>query len=110
MKYIEKYDRYIDDDMVVYRYCKNKDKLIQCKFSDNGKGYIWVSVKNEHSNSVCLHRLVYEAFIGDIPNGYQIDHINTNKKDNRLTNLRCVTPKENMRNILTRERLQSDFR
>lgn len=29
MKYNEKYDRYVDDDLVVYRLDKNSDKLVQ---------------------------------------------------------------------------------
>lgn len=30
MKYNSKYDRYVDDDLVIYRYDKSKDKLVQC--------------------------------------------------------------------------------
>ena len=48
-----------------------------------------------------IHRLVWEAFNGPIPEGLQIDHINTVRDDNRLVNLRCVTPKENHANPIT---------
>lgn len=41
-----------------------------------------------------IHRLVYEAFVGEIPKGYHIHHINHNKQDNRLCNLKLVSPKE----------------
>lgn len=51
-----------------------------------------------------VHRLVYEAFNGTIPEGLQIDHINGVKNDNRLVNLRCVTPRENIKNPVTRKR------
>lgn len=44
------------------------------------------------------HRLVYQMFVGEIPNGYVIDHINGNRSDNRLENLRCITQSENMYN------------
>lgn len=42
-----------------------------------------------------IHRLVYEAFMGPIPEGMQVNHINEDKKDNRLENLNLMTPKEN---------------
>lgn len=48
-----------------------------------------------------LHRIVYELFVGKIPDGYEIDHINTIRSDNRVSNLRSVTHKENCNNTLT---------
>ena len=53
---------------------------------------------------VYVHRLVWETFNGVIPDGYQIDHINTIRDDNRLENLRCVTRKDNMNNPLTTQK------
>lgn len=43
-----------------------------------------------------IHRLVYEAFVGEIPKGrkYHIHHINHNKQDNRVCNLKLLTSKE----------------
>ena len=48
-----------------------------------------------------LHRIVAKLFIGDISEGYQIDHIDTNRFNNRVDNLRIVTCKENSNNSLT---------
>lgn len=100
MRYNEKYDRYVDDDLVIYRWDKNKDKLVQCKIGSDGGGYKNLATSK---GKILLHRLIWETFVGEIPQGYQIDHINTIKTDNRLDNLRCVTPKENMNNPLTRK-------
>lgn len=50
-----------------------------------------------------IHRLVWEAFNGPIPEGLQIDHINTIRDDNRLANLRVVTSKENNANPISVE-------
>jgi len=49
------------------------------------------------------HRLVWEAFHGEIPSGMEIDHINTNKQDNSISNLRIATHKDNCNNPLSIE-------
>ena len=43
-----------------------------------------------------VHRAIAHAFLGEIPEGYQVNHINGDKSDNRLTNLEIVTPRENV--------------
>lgn len=45
-----------------------------------------------------VHRLVLEAFVGPLPSGMQVDHINAIRDDNRLENLRYVTPQGNSDN------------
>ena len=44
-----------------------------------------------------VHRLVMESFVGEIPDGMQVNHVNGDKADNRLANLEYVTPRENIR-------------
>ena len=46
--------------------------------------------------------LVYESFIGAIPEGLEIDHANGERTDNRLENLRAVSHQENCRNPISR--------
>lgn len=48
-----------------------------------------------------LHRIVAELFVPNPENKPEVDHINTNKSDNRAENLRWVTHSENMRNSIT---------
>ena len=38
------------------------------------------------------------AFVGPRPEGYQVDHIDRDRVNNRLENLRYVTPSENQKN------------
>ena len=49
--------------------------------------------------SILVHRAVYLAKHGKIPEGYVIDHIDRNTSNNKLSNLRAVTHKVNMNNI-----------
>jgi hypothetical protein len=100
MKYNERYDLYLDDDFVIYYWDKKLDKLMQKPISKNGSGYLMVSTK---VGPKCVHRVIYETFVGPIPNGFEIDHEDTHKDNNRLDNLKLVTHKENMNNPITLE-------
>ena len=44
------------------------------------------------------HRLIWEGFNGPIPEGLEIDHVDRNRDNNNLANLRLVTPSENKLN------------
>lgn len=51
--------------------------------------------KNGKRKKFFVHRLVYSAFNGEIPDGLVVNHINECKTDNRLCNLNLMTSKEN---------------
>ena len=70
------------------------------------EGYRSVTFKCDAGKVVAyVHRLVYETFVGPIPKGMVIDHINADREDNSVVNLRCVTYKENANNPVTYKRL-----
>lgn len=94
-------DYQITDDGRVWSKKKNK----WLKPSQTQKGYLYVCLSKDGINYARrIHRLVAEAFIKNHDNKSSIDHINTIKTDNRVSNLRWVTPKENNNNPLTKKK------
>lgn len=60
-------------------------------------GYLIVHLyKNGKGKYYYVHRLVWQAFKGDISEGYEVNHINEKKEENNLDNLNLMTHKENM--------------
>lgn len=74
----------------------NKDGLI--KIIPYGKfGYMGVSVsENNVSRRILLHRLVIETFLGECPDGYEVNHIDGKKGNNSIDNLEFVTRSGNI--------------
>ena len=105
MKYNAKWKRWVTKDGLVFRTNEHslkheEPKLIYCEMKPHPKsGYVFFSVKiNGVRKATSVHRLVWETFNGEIPVGYEIDHIDGNKQNNALSNLRCVTHIENLAN------------
>ena len=73
---------------------RNKVLILNPGRSGNGY-YIAQLSQNNVKKYSSVHRLVWSAFNGVIPEGMQINHLNENKLDNRLENLSLCTPKEN---------------
>ena len=71
-----------------------KSRLMKIHINKNGYFRV-VLHKNGIEKNYSVHRLVYEAFVGEIPDGMQVNHINEIKTDNRVVNLNLMTPKEN---------------
>lgn len=66
--------------------------------------YVNQSIKCDDGkcHNVGEHILKWIFFNGEIPENYEIDHINGDKADNRLSNLRCVTHFQNCNNSTTK--------
>jgi len=59
------------------------------------KGYLNIKIYSFYFKE---HRLVWNMFYGEIPDGLQIDHMNGDKTDNRIENLRLVSNMDNCQN------------
>ena len=73
-----------------------KEKIL--KPDTTNKGYLKVNLyKNGEVQRKFVHRLVAETFLPNEFNLPQIDHINNDKKDNRLCNLQWINGADNLR-------------
>lgn len=84
-----------------------KERLV--KIYRGGHGYLCATLcKDKKSKTITVHRLIAKAFIPNPDNKPEVDHINTNRTDCRLENLRWVTHAENMRNPLSQQSIKSN--
>lgn len=71
----------------------------------NNHGYYRIGLKDLKNNkrkNFFAHIIIYEAFSGEtLKKGEVIDHISTNKRDNRFINLRKCTQSNNLKNPIT---------
>lgn len=99
MTAIRDFPRYtINENSEVYDTLK--ERVI--KQSNHSNGYKRVNLVDEDKNikTRFIHRLIFEAFI--LKNGEtmpkEIDHMDGNRSNNQIANLRAATHQENMRN------------
>ena len=76
-------------------YSLKSDRLLPQGITN--RGYKQVDVCNDEGNKkhMRVHRLVYMAHIGAIPEGMQINHKDENKVNNCIDNLELMTNREN---------------
>lgn len=80
-----------------------KEKILKTSIMKNGYEIVRLS-KDGIKKTYLVHRLVAQAFISNPENKPHIDHIDTNRLNNKVENLKWVTLSENMNNPKTLEK------
>lgn len=84
----------IDELGNVYSYKFGKVKKLKSWIS--ALGYFTVELQKDKCRKVfCIHRLLAKAFFSNYSDDLQVDHIDRDRANNKLDNLRMVTPQEN---------------
>ena len=94
----------VNENGTIFRNVKSKKQLkIKLDMHHSNVGYYMTLVHNQSINEgnckrVMIHRVVAECWLGDCPDGYEVDHIDRNPHNNDYRNLRYVTKGEQMKN------------
>lgn len=60
-------------------------------------GYLRVTLSGGSQRNVLVHCLIAAAFLGPRPEGMEVDHVDGNTYNNKVSNLRYLTPSDNVR-------------
>ena len=89
---------------------RNKNTKVVLSQEDTGNGYLCVGLQMDKGvyKKTRVHRMVAMAFLEfqRTEERNEVDHINGNKADNSVDNLRWCTHKENMNNPVTRRKIR----
>jgi hypothetical protein len=96
-----------EDGNLIRRVDKGKVKAGAKAGYYDGHGYIAVRVDYK---VIMVHRIIWEIHNGPIKKGYYIDHVNGNRSDNRIENLRLATCSNNKWNSAVRKDNKSGCR
>ena len=87
----------IDDKGNVWSYKCGRNKMLKPGNDSNGY-YIVGLYKDGDRKFFAIHRLVAKTFLPDFKESLDVDHIDRNKLNNNLLNLRMVTNQQNQFN------------
>lgn len=107
MKVITGFNNYsVTKEGDVYNNKTNRKLKSSC--SPKGYSFIELCRPNEHKIKT-IHRIVWETYIGVIPDNIQINHIDGNKSNNSLSNLELVTGSENLKKAVIEGLIKSGY-
>ena len=73
------------------------------------EGYVRIRL-SEMGDRFFAHNIIWEMFNEKVPSGMYVDHINGNRSDNRIENLRLVTKSQNCQNQKMHTNNKSGFK
>ena len=74
-----------------------RKKFLKPAYDKKGYQYVNLNKNQGHYKSCKIHRIVYQAFRGPIPAGYDVDHLNMKKDDNNIKNLSAIPHSQHVR-------------
>lgn len=109
MQIITNYPDYrITREGIVISLKRNKEKVLKQHKDTNG--YLQAKLNNtEISRSLCIHRLVAQAFIPNPLNLPQVNHIDGNKLNNNDWNLEWCTGRDNCNHKFKNKKITSKY-
>ena len=90
----------VKENGTIFRNVKSKkQQKIKLDMHHSEYGYYVTFVRlHGKCTRVMIHKVVAECWLGDCPDGFEVDHIDRNAHNNHYTNLRYVTKSEQMKN------------
>lgn len=87
----------IDRDGNVYSHnYRRTGKTVMMKAVLDNRGYYIIELRNQKKRKMHqIHRLVASAFLEDYSEEFEVDHIDGERTNNKLSNLRMVTHQQN---------------
>ena len=74
------------------QYLDRRIKIWKDKKANDNKGYLQTNINGK---TVTVHTIIALCYLGEKPEGKQIDHINSIRNDNRVENLQYISQSEN---------------
>ncbi len=89
---------------------KWQTKYMILKPMEDINGYLYVGLsKNGKAKSIKVHKLIALTFIGIRPNRLVINHIDRNRKNNKISNLEYITTRENVNHSFIDKKISSQY-